>query len=405
MRKIKKPIRWILSTALALGLFTVIDVRQSLQSDPDLPVFTFNGQDVTIQESSVKRFFWGGLLSLTQKKTDEAEITFSTQNILNELDVRDTTAVTVTYPDSHTSTFMGSQTLAFEDNGEVLIELDDSDERGSRFHTEFKVLVDTAPQVNFSSLSPTQGDVLIIEITNLRLDSTISITGDFIPSAVLQTGHEARFYLPMEYRKAAKIYPITLTLNGKSTEVSLDLQPYDFHKDYFNIDPNLIKATSGNPEAVNQFKAVIYPLYETAAPLEYWQGNFILPVGDVRISSGFGDMRFINGSTNPTRHGGIDYAVDCKTPVYASNAGIVEAATLLILTGNTLVIDHGLGLKTLYEHLDDLSVSVGDVVEKGQLIGHVGSTGLSTGCHLHFQAMVKGQTINPMSLMNWITEN
>lgn len=405
MRKIRKPIRWFLSLALVLGLFTIVDVNQSLQADPNIPVYSFNGQDVPFQQASIKRFFWGSLLSVTQKKTNEEALSFTTDQILNTLEVSESTVVTVTTPDQKTVTFIGSQTLAFEDNGEVLVALDELDDNGSRYHYEFKVDVQTSPLIHFSTLSPSQGDVLIIEISNLRLNSTLSVTSDFVPSAFLQTSHEGRFYLPMEYRKEAKSYPLALTLNGVTTNFTLNLQPYDFHKDYFNIDPSLIKATSGNPTAVNQFKAVIYPLYDTAAPIEYWQGNFILPVGDVRISSGFGDMRFINGSTNPTRHGGIDYAVDCGTPVYASNAGLVEAATLLILTGNTLVIDHGLGLKTLYEHMEDLSVEIGDVVEKGQLIGHVGSTGLSTGCHLHFQAMVKGQTINPMSLMSWITEN
>lgn len=402
MRKIKKPIRWFLSLALALGLFTVYDVNQSLQADPNIPVYAFNGQAVPFQSASIKRSFWGGLLSMTQKKTKDEELSFTTDQILNTLEVSPSTSVTVTTPDQKTVTFIGSQTLAFEDNGEVLVSLDEVDDRGSRIHYAFKVEVQTRPLIHISSLSPTQGDVLIIEISNLRLNSSLSVTSDFVPSAFLQTGHEGRFYLPMEYRKESKSYPLTVTLNGDSTDFKLNLQAYDFHKDYFNIDPSLIKATSGNPEAVNQFKAVIYPLYDTAAPIEYWQGNFILPVGDVRISSGFGDMRFINGSTNPTRHGGIDYAVDCGTPVYASNAGLVEAANLLILTGNTLVIDHGLGLKTLYEHMQDLSVEIGDVVEKGQLIGHVGKTGLATGCHLHFQAMVKGQTINPMSLVNWI---
>ena len=65
------------------------------------------------------------------------------------------------------------------------------------------------------------------------------------------------------------------------------------------------------------------------------------------------------------------------------------------MIGNTIVIDHGLGLKTFYEHMEDITITQGDMVEKGQLIGHVGTTGYSTGCHLHFQAMVKNQSINP----------
>ena len=68
------------------------------------------------------------------------------------------------------------------------------------------------------------------------------------------------------------------------------------------------------------------------------------------------------------------------------------------MIGNTIIIDHGLGLKTYYEHMEDIIIKAGDLVEKGQLIGHVGTTGYSTGCHLHFQAMVKNQSINPEQL-------
>ena len=291
----------------------------------------------------------------------------------------------------------GSQTLVFDEDGKYKIELDEKQD-WSNVHYEFFVDVNNLPNITISNLNPYQGEVLIIDISNIKQNSTIEVQNQFSPSVILQQTHTARFYLPMEFKTEAKSYPLTITINNKPYVYNLDVKAYDFNKQYFSIDATIIKNTTGNPIATNEFRATIHPLYATAEPVEYWQGNFIVPVINARISSNFGDMRFINGAKTPSRHSGIDYAISCGTDVSASNSGKVDYAGFLILTGNTVVIDHGLGLKTTYLHMKDLTVKTGDQVNKGQLIGHVGTTGVSTGCHLHFQAMIKTQQFNPNSL-------
>ena len=84
----------------------------------------------------------------------------------------------------------------------------------------------------------------------------------------------------------------------------------------------------------------------------------------------------------------------------ASNNGRVLIADSLIETGNTVVIEHGFGLKTWYYHMNELSVKTGDWVKQGDVIGKVGSTGFSTGPHLHFAASVNSVYINPITLIN-----
>jgi murein DD-endopeptidase MepM/ murein hydrolase activator NlpD len=106
----------------------------------------------------------------------------------------------------------------------------------------------------------------------------------------------------------------------------------------------------------------------------------------VRQHPVFGDMRF---------HGGIDIGAAHGTTVVAADAGSVIISTYNSSYGNYIVISHGNGMTTLYAHLSTRSVSVGDSVSRGQQIGRVGSTGVSTGPHLHFEVSVNGTRVNP----------
>lgn len=94
-------------------------------------------------------------------------------------------------------------------------------------------------------------------------------------------------------------------------------------------------------------------------------------------------------------HTGVDFGADYGTPIYAAQAGTVMWADWYGGYGNTIVIDHGNGIATLYAHLQSFYVQAGDRVEKGQVIGEVGSTGFSTGPHLHFELRVQGEPIDP----------
>lgn len=98
-------------------------------------------------------------------------------------------------------------------------------------------------------------------------------------------------------------------------------------------------------------------------------------------------------------HDGVDFGANCGTPVYAAESGTVEIAGYKSSgSGIAVVLDHGNGAQTEYYHLSSVSVSAGDTVEKGQQVGKVGSTGRSTGCHLHF-GLKKGEShVDPMSL-------
>lgn len=121
-------------------------------------------------------------------------------------------------------------------------------------------------------------------------------------------------------------------------------------------------------------------------PDQLWEGAFIIPTQGT-VTLGFGDKLYINGNYSGS-HFGIDYANNEGTPIYASNTGVVTLSDETMSYGNTIIIDHGQNVFTMYLHMSELTVIKGDHVEKGDLIGYMGSTGIATGPHLHFNHFI-----------------
>lgn len=127
----------------------------------------------------------------------------------------------------------------------------------------------------------------------------------------------------------------------------------------------------------------------------YDGGMFMWPVpGYTYISSEFGN-RVSPISGKPEFHSGFDIPAPTGTPIYAAYSGTVAWANSRISAGNWIGIDHGGKLYTVYMHMSSFAVSSGDVVSKGDVIGYVGSTGWSTGAHLHFSVRLNGAYVNP----------
>ena len=132
---------------------------------------------------------------------------------------------------------------------------------------------------------------------------------------------------------------------------------------------------------------------------QYWREGFIVPV-DGRISGKFGNQRIFNGvPKNP--HSGTDIAAPLGTPVKASGSGVVVLSDKdYFYTGNMVVVEHGQGLHTVYAHLQSAEIKVGDIVQKGDIIGYVGQTGRATGAHLHWGAVWHNIRFRPQSLLD-----
>jgi murein DD-endopeptidase MepM/ murein hydrolase activator NlpD len=131
----------------------------------------------------------------------------------------------------------------------------------------------------------------------------------------------------------------------------------------------------------------------------YFSAGFIKPVRGGRMTSVFGSRRILNGVPENI-HNGIDIAAPRGTSVYAATDGIVRlTGKNFYYSGNLILLDHGQGLSSIYIHLDKILIKEGQKVYKGQLIGEIGTTGRSTGPHLHWGVQWYDKRIDPMSLL------
>lgn len=159
---------------------------------------------------------------------------------------------------------------------------------------------------------------------------------------------------------------------------------------YTELDPATLRR-------VVREQKLLESLWPKSAARRLWRGDFLFPASGPE-GSPFGLRRFFNGEPR-SPHAGLDIRAPAGTPVRASNRGRVVLARELFFTGNSVILDHGLGLFTLYVHLSAMAVRRGAVVDKGEEIGKVGATGRATGPHLHFAVRIGQARIDPAALV------
>ena len=155
---------------------------------------------------------------------------------------------------------------------------------------------------------------------------------------------------------------------------------------------------SDEPRKREETRELTELLYKFNIDAIYHDSEIVIPVEEVRITSFFGDRRiflYADERTSLSIHHGIDFAGARGTEVHACGAGRVVMAKERILTGVTAVVEHLPGLYSLYFHMDTLSVKPGQMVAAGELLGTVGSTGLVTGPHLHWEVRISGIPVDP----------
>ena len=163
-----------------------------------------------------------------------------------------------------------------------------------------------------------------------------------------------------------------------------------------------------NREVRRQNRDSIAALAGQTAPRRLWDGPF-RQLANTQVESGFADHRtYLYGGDEVDQqvHLGFDLASTVNAPVAAANTGTVIFADYLGIFGNCVVIDHGLGLQSLYAHLSSIDVAVGDAVELDAVIGRSGQTGLAGGDHLHFAMLLQGRPVTPMEWWDpqWIED-
>jgi Peptidase family M23 len=139
-------------------------------------------------------------------------------------------------------------------------------------------------------------------------------------------------------------------------------------------------------------------IYDTITPERLWDGKFRVPLDNVTTGGNFGRRRVLNGQAR-SPHAGVDFPAAAGTAVFAAQSGRVVVAENLYYSGNTVVIDHGYGIYTLYAHLSEIGVHAGDAVKVSEQIGKVGATGRVTGPHLHWGMTIDHARVNALNIV------
>lgn len=198
-------------------------------------------------------------------------------------------------------------------------------------------------------------------------------------------------------------HPITLTVEKPSGErelysVDLDVNPREFRLVRLRVRAKPGGFTKEDIARIQREKAVVDSLLTLERPTRLWEQSFRAPLDRLSVTDEFGSARIINGRER-SPHGGVDLRASRGTPILASNDGVVALTAEHFFSGRSIYIDHGLGIYSMYFHCDSILVEEGDTVERGQKIGTVGSTGRSTGPHLHWGVRIEGARVDPISLM------
>ena len=179
----------------------------------------------------------------------------------------------------------------------------------------------------------------------------------------------------------------------------IEILPREFFSETIRLDSPMSELRrTGDPRRARQSRELMQILSRTDTQAVYHVGPLANPVPGAVRTSHYGDRRrylYTDGETDRSVHSGIDLAASFQTPVRCSGDGRIVFADERIITGNTVVIEHLPGVYSLYYHLDLLYVEKGDHVEEGQVLGLLGSTGLVTGAHLHWEIRIGGVPVDP----------
>jgi murein DD-endopeptidase MepM/ murein hydrolase activator NlpD len=248
---------------------------------------------------------------------------------------------------------------------------------------------------------------------------TVTATHDLVAVTGELSGRPVHFWASASSREWSALVginvdaapgPLPLTIQGRtadgasaSTKVSLLVERYQFETRRLRVDPKMANPPETEVARIKQEAQAMAEAFAIVTPERYWQGPFNAPVPGTATSS-FGRLTVTNGKP-AGRHQGADFRAATGTPIRAPNAGRVVIAQNLYFAGNTVIIDHGLGVFSLLAHLSSIAVVPGVTVARGDLLGASGATGRVTGPHLHWAVRLGDLSVDPLSLISALAES
>lgn len=206
-------------------------------------------------------------------------------------------------------------------------------------------------------------------------------------------------FLDVDLTTAPGVYQVKIKVSPQSENVLLKVKVTD--KDYgvrnLTLPKHMVDLDSKTLQRVRKEAQVMKNLWKGPYLAGIWRESFIKPL-DGEIIGPFGRRSVINKQPR-SPHSGVDFRAPKGTPVKAMNSGRVVLVAELFFAGKSVVIDHGGGIQSMYFHLDRIMVKKDEQIDRGQVLGQVGSTGRATGPHLHMGVRVNGARIDPMRLI------
>ena len=222
------------------------------------------------------------------------------------------------------------------------------------YHASFPVYVELPPVFRTPGPMIVQGELATFYALHMPEGVTPLVETDMTGNLRLfpyEDGFVA--YIPTHYGTKPAEYTFSYGLPGEElTQSKVAVVTREFHIQYMTISPS-VQAATQNPEAYAEYNRYFPQSRLESSPDRYYTEPFILPVGYSRLTTEFGQTRYVNNAPTASRHSGLDMAAPTGTPVLATNRGRVSLARHLILTGNTLVIDHGQGLFSVHFHMSE----------------------------------------------------
>ncbi len=255
-----------------------------------------------------------------------------------------------------------------------------------------------------SAAAPQQGDVVLVELRGAATHSRAEGRWGEQPLYFWPAGdalHHALVGVDLSQRPGTSQLLLTATRDDGSSQtctVPLPVRSDDFPTERLRVAPRFVNPPPEMLPRIAEETQRLRALFAVVTPQRLWRGRFQPPIEGLPPAGNFGRRRVLNDQPRAP-HTGEDFPAPAGTPVRAAQRGRVVLAEELYFAGKTVILDHGLGLYTLYAHLQSITAQPGAVVEAGAVIGTVGATGRVTGPHLHWAARLHDARVNPQNLL------
>ena len=266
---------------------------------------------------------------------------------------------------------------------------------------------DMAPRYAMMPESPRRGDPVTIAVNVPAREALLFITGVErparavffqVPDPGLPNYYAAIITIPSTAAAGQSIIRINNDRGGLLFEIPFTIAPREFRSETLQLTPSLSTLLTEPDPQKERESARLWNILNAKGDTIYHTGQFVPPVTSLRRTSQYGTRRvnvYPSGRSTTSIHEGVDYGIPTGTEVYACGRGKVALATHRIITGGSVIIEHAPGFYSLYYHLSEIIAREGAIVEAGEIIALSGSTGFSTGPHLHWDIRINMENTDP----------